>query len=195
MNDKKTYDIMEDDDMLSTEQEIIINEQLLKDNSSEFVKTLMNRYANTVENVSELLDYIPKLAEKQLRMKQSCLNQYSWGMNMLIVDRDIHPGKYTKDDRHMRFCTLYYVCKIHFKNGNAEHNSVACRNFFNEFIEMLKEKKEFDYTNDKDWDWIYSTAGGAEWLEDVIKQHIDPEFMKPNDRNTRWRKQSMIMND
>jgi len=172
--------------MLSIEQENIISEQLLKDNSSEFVKMLINRYANTVENVSELLSYIPKLAERQMNMKQSCLNQYSWGMNMLISDRCAHPGKYTKNDAHMRFCTLYYVCKAHFRNGNAEHDSVACKTFFTEFVEMLKEKKEFDYTNDKEWDWIYSVAGGAGWLESVIKQHIDPEFVKPNDKNMRW---------
>jgi len=175
--------------MLSIEQEIIISEQLLKETSSEFVKTLINRYTNTVENVSELLGYIPKLAEKQLKMKQLYIDQYSWGMDMMIADRHIHPGKYNKNEKHMRFCTLYFVCKAHFKNGNAEHDSVACKTFFSEFVEMLKEKKEFDYTDSKDWDWIYFAAGGAEWLESVIKQHIDPEFVKPNDKNSRRCKQ------
>ncbi len=171
--------------MLSIEQEIIINEQLSKETSSEFVKTLINRYANTVENVSELLGYIPTLAEKQLKMKQSYINQYSCGMDLMIADRYTHPCKYKKDEAHMRFCTLYYVCKAHFKNGNAEHDGVACKTFFNEFVEMLKEKKGFDYTDDKDWDWIYSVAGGAEWLEGVIKYYIDPEFVKPNNKNMR----------
>lgn len=55
--------------------------------------------------------------------------------------------------------------------------------FLDEFVEILKEKKEFDYTNEEDWEWIYTTAGGADWLESVIKQNIDSEFVKP--KNTK----------
>ena len=51
--------------------------------------------------------------------------------------------------------------------------------FFNEFIEVLKEKKEFDYTNKEDWEWMYTSAGCADWLEKVIQQNIDSEFVKP----------------
>mgnify|MGYP003312126579 CR=1 FL=1 len=45
-----------------------------------------------------------------------------------------------------------------------------------------------NYTSEKDWEWIYSTAGGADWLESVIKQHVDSEFVKPEDKVTRWNK-------
>lgn len=169
--------------MLSMEEYKIIEEQLSKDNASEFVKVLMSKYANSVETITELLNYIPKLAEKQLIIKQSRLNQYSWGMDLMIGDRYMHPGKYKKDDSHGKFVMLLYTCKAHFINGNFEHCSVSGRAFFNEFIEMLKEKKEFDYTNDKDWEWIYTTAGGADWLESVIRQNIDSEFVKP--KNTK----------
>ena len=62
-------------------------------------------------------------------------------------------------------------------------NTKLGKAFFNEFVEMLKEKKEFDYTNEKDWEWIYTTAGGADWLESVIKQNIDNEFVRP--KNTK----------
>ena len=44
---------------------------------------------------------------------------------------------------------------------------------------MLKEKKEFDYTDKDDWKWVYSIADCADWLESVIKQNIDNEFVKP----------------
>lgn len=166
--------------MLSMEQYKIIDEQLSKENASEFVKTLLVKYGNSVETISELLSYIPKLAEKQLTIKQKRITQYSWGMDLMIGDRYTHPGKYKKDDVHGRFVTLLYTCKAHFVNSNAEHDSVAGKAFFNEFVEMLKEKKEFDYTSEKDWEWIYTTAGGADWLESVIKQNIDEEFVKPN---------------
>ena len=32
-------------------------------------------------------------------------------------------------------------------------------------------------TSEKDWEWIYTTAGGADWLESVIKQNIDSKFV------------------
>ena len=169
--------------MLSLEQENIIEEQLSKENASEFVKELIRKYSNSVETVGELLSYIPKLAERQLRINQNRINQYSWGMDLLIADRHMHPGKYKKGDTHGRFVTLLYVCKAHFTNGNADRDSDAGKEFFSEFIEMLKQKKEFDYTSEKDWEWIYTTAGGADWLECVIKQNIDNGFVKP--KNTK----------
>ena len=169
--------------MLSMEQYKIIDEQLAKENASEFVKTLLAKYGNTVETIGELLNYIPKLAEKQLEIKQKRINQYTWGMDLIIGDRYTHPGKYKKSDTHNRFVMLLYTCKAHFKNGNTENSSVSGKAFFNEFVELLKEKKEFDYTSEKDWEWIYTTAGGADWLESVIKQNIDSKFVKP--KNTK----------
>lgn len=167
--------------MLDINQYKLIEEELSKETASEFVKTVISKYANTVENISELLNYIPKLAENQLQIGQQRLIQYSSATNMMIGDRYMHPPKYTKKDARMRFCTLFYTCKAHFPLANADRDSVAGRAFFNELVSMLKERKEFDYTNKDDWDWIYSTAGGADWLESVIVQHIDRGFVRPKD--------------
>lgn len=165
--------------VLSSEQEQIIIDQLSKENASEFVKKLIRSYAVSVENISELLSYIPELAGKQLAIKETVIHQYSWATDLLITDRYFHPHKYKKNDECNQFCTLLYTCMVHFKNGNADGQSEACKQFFNEFIEMLKAKKEFDYTNKEDWDWVYNTAVCADWLENVIKQNIDSEFAKP----------------
>lgn len=169
--------------MLSIGQYKIIEEQLSSETASEFVKTLINRYANSVDAIGELLSYIPKLAEKQLQIKQKRINQYSFGMDLLIADRHTNPKKYNKNDENNRFVMLFYACKAHFVNGNSEHASVSGRAFFEELIETLKAKKGFDYTSEKDWEWIYTTAGGADWLESVIRQNIDSEFVKP--KNTK----------
>lgn len=173
--------------MLTIEQYKIIEEQLSKENISEFVKELLVKYGNTVETIGELLNYIPKLAERHLEIKQKRINQYSWGMDLMIGDRYMHPGKYKRDDNHGRFVTLFYVCKAHFTNGNAEHSSESGKSFFDEFVDLLKEKKEFDYNSEKDWEWIYTTAGGADWLESVIKQNIQSEFVKPKNTNVTCR--------
>jgi hypothetical protein len=168
--------------MLTSEQYQIIKEQLSKDNASDFVKELLIMYANSVEKTSELISYISLLADKQLQMKQDKIIRYSWATDLLIADRYSNPGKYvTKNDSRNRFCVLFYTCKAHFSLGNAENDSIAGKAFFNEFVGMLVEKKEFDYTNPEDWKWIYTTAGGADWLESVIKQHIDKEFVKPKE--------------
>ena len=52
--------------MLSLEQYQIIKNELTKETAKEFVKTLLDMYANNVENVSDLLSYIPQLAESNL---------------------------------------------------------------------------------------------------------------------------------
>lgn len=168
--------------MLNLEQYQIIKDQLSKETASEFVKQILVEYADTVAKTSELLSYIPQIADKQLQIKQEKIIQYSWATDLMIGDRYSHPGKYTKKDSHGRFCTLFYTCKAHFSPGNADKDSIAGKAFFDEFIDMLKEKKEFDYTCEDDWHWIYSTAGGADWLESVIKQNIDNEFVKPKDK-------------
>ena len=165
--------------MLSLEQYQIIENELSKETAKEFVKILLDKYANTVENISDLLQYVPKLAEKQLAIKQTVINQYSWATDLLISDRHLHPHKYKKNEENNKFCTLLYTCKSHFKSGTAKGSSKACKDFFNEFVEMLKEKKGFDYTSNEDWRWMYSSAGCAEWLEMVIKQNIDSSFKKP----------------
>ena len=171
--------------MLSLEQHQIIKEQLSKETASEFVRAILISYADTVDKTGELLSYIPKIADKQLQMKQEKIIQYSWATDLIIADRYSHPGKYTKNDSHGRFCTLFYTCKAQFPIGNADKDGIAGKSFFNEHVDMLKEKKEFDYTNKDDWDWIYSIAGGADWLESVIKQNIDNEFVRPKDRTNR----------
>ena len=131
--------------MLSIVQYKIIEEQLSSETASEFVKTLINRYAN-----------------------------------------------YNKNDADNRFVMLFYTCKAHFVNGNSEHLSVSGKAFFEEFIEMLKEKKGFDYTSEKDWEWIYTTAGGADWLESVIRQNIDSGFVKPKNTKSTCRTYEQI---
>lgn len=172
--------------MLSIEQKKIIDEQISKENASEFVKTLIYRYGNTVEAIGELLNYIPKLTETQLKIKEKQIGQYSVATNLMMGDRYKHPIKYKKEQEHIRFITLFYTCKVHFCNVNVESGSLAEKAFFDEFVGILKGKKGFDYTSKEDWEWIYTTAGGADWLESVIVQNIDEKFAKPQ-RRKNWK--------
>lgn len=95
--------------MLSIGQYKIIEEQLSSETASEFVKTLISKYSNSVDAIGELLSYIPKLAEKQLQINQKRINQYSFGMDLLIADRHINTGKYNKNDANNRFVSFIHV--------------------------------------------------------------------------------------
>lgn len=166
--------------MLTPEQYDIINSELSKDNSVEFVKVLLDSFSNNIKNINILLEYIPKLANKILEIKDNDINKYSWAVNMLIADRNLHPHKYKKDEENSRFCVLLYTCNSHFKHGKIEGHSKASALLFNEFIDMLKEKDVFDYTDESEWGWVKNSACCDEWLESVIQQNIDSTFTKPN---------------
>lgn len=162
--------------MLSLHQYKIVSELLEHENIDEILETLILRYATTVERTGKLLNLIPKLAENQLEIKQKAVNQYSWSVDLLLGDRLMHPPKYKKSEDTNRFCVLLYTCRIHFKSGNVDGQSEACKKFFSEFIEALKNRIGFDYTSKEDWKWVSSTADCSEWLESVIKQNIDSSF-------------------
>lgn len=177
--------------MLSTEQSNIIKEQLQQENAHEFVEKLIMSYATDTTKIGALLAMIPKIADRQLQIKQKQILEYVWAFNLLLSERVRYPipqrklrGK-NKDVAY--FPTLLYGCKAHFPIGNCDGGSLAEREFFSEFIEMLKNKAEFDYEDTADWEWICNTADCREWMLDVIRQHVDADFVEPEVRIRSYR--------
>ena len=177
--------------MLSSKQSNIIKEQLRQENAHEFVENLIMSYATDTNRTGELLALIPRIADRQLQIKQKQVLEYVWAFNLLLSERVRYPipqrkskSKH-KDDAY--FPTLLYGCKAHFPSGNCDGGSLAEREFFSEFIEMLKIKLEFDYEDKDDWGWICNTADCREWMLEVIKQHIDADFVEPEVRIRTYR--------
>lgn len=166
--------------MLSLEQINIINEQLQQDNAYEFIKTMITHYAKDVEHISQLLSFIPELADKQIKIRQEKIYEYVWATDLLLGERcryPIHKRKSkNKKEYNPDFPTLLYVCKAHFPNGNCDGGSIADKEFFAEFIETIKNKNGFDYENKEDWRWIFNIANCSDWMISVINQHIDANF-------------------
>ncbi len=166
--------------MLSLEQEKIIYEQLQMENAPEFVRTIILRYSNTTEHMSELLGLIPKIAENRIKEKQKIINDYAFGLDLLIGERYMYPiqkrKSKSKKEYNPDFSILLYAAKAHFPNGNTNGCSIADKAFFNELIETIREKIGFDYENKEDWKWIKNTANCEEWFLKVIKQNIDENF-------------------
>ena len=172
--------------MLSLEQSNIIKKQLQQENAHEFVENLIMGYATDTNRIEELLVLIPKIANRQLQIKQKQILEYVWAFNLLLSERVRYPISQRKSKSKHKddadFPTLLYGCKAHFPSGNCDGGSLAEREFFSEFIEMLKNKAGFDYKNKDDWGWICNTADCREWMLSVIKQHIDADFVEPEVR-------------
>lgn len=172
--------------MLSIEQLNIIKEQLQQKNANEFVEMLIMSYATDTIRIGELLALIPKIAERQLQIKQKQISEYIWAFNLLLSERIRYPipQRKTKSKRKddADFPTLLYGCKAHFPSGKCDGGSLAEKDFFSEFIEMVKSKSGFDYESKDDWGWICNTADCREWMLKVIKDHVDADFVEPKVR-------------
>ena len=154
--------------VLDSTQELIIAEQLKKENISEFLDVLIFRYANDTNRTSHLLSLIPKIAETQLNMMKDKVIEHSRATNLLLG----------YDKRNVDFATLLYVSKVCFPTGNCDGASQVGKEFFNKFINAIKTKKDFDYTSKDDWYWICNVADCEEWMSSVIKQHIDEDSLE-----------------
>ncbi len=177
--------------MLLLEQLNIIKEQLQQENAHEFVETLIVGYATDTIRIGELLTLIPKIADRQLQIKQKQILEYSWAYDLLLAERVRYPIPQRKSKSKKKynpdFPTLLYGCKAHFPSGNCDGGSLAEREFFSEFIEMLKNKAGFDYEDKDDWGWICNTADCREWMLEVIRQHVDADFVEPEVRIRSYR--------
>lgn len=166
--------------MLDFEQTKIIKEQIAKENASEFVQKLILAYCTNTSRMTELLELIPKIAEKGIKERQERINDYYFGMQLLIGERCRYPipqrKSKSKKEYNPDFPTLLYVAKAYFPNGNCDRGSQADREFFAEFIQTIKDKRGFDYENKDDWKWIEDTANCKEWFLSVIIQNVDSEF-------------------
>lgn len=169
--------------MLSFEQIQIINEQLSKDNASEFVKAIILNYCRTVSEVTELLELIPEIAMRGLKERQEKINHYAQATESLLLERSIYPipERKSKSKKTYRpdFAILLYVGKAHFPSGNCDGGSQVEKEFWREFIDCIKQKQGFDYTNKNDWEWIKFIVDCEMWFLSVIHQNIDTDFIAP----------------
>lgn len=169
--------------MLSFEQIQIINEQLSKESASEFVKAMILQYCQTVSEAAELLELIPEIAAKGLKEKQEKINHYAQATEVLLLERSKYPVPERKSKPQKAYNTdfsiLLYVGKAHFPYGNCDKRSQVDKEFWHEFIDCIKHKQGFDYTNADDWKWIKSIADCEKWFLSVIHQNIDKDFVMP----------------
>lgn len=169
--------------MLTIEQENIIRQELSKSTADEFVRCLLDTYSNKLENLSQLLSYIPKLADKSLNIKQREINRYNWSTDLLLVERYDCPPRKRKvrknSDYNPDFPTLLYTCIAHINPDTIDGQSIAVKAFFEEFVDALANKRGFDYNKDSDWKWLDEIANGSLLVTWTIRTYIDKDFVPP----------------
>jgi hypothetical protein len=142
----------------------IIEEQLQKENVSEFITELLIGYSTDVNRTSQLLSLIPKIADMQLKIVKNEVVEHSLATNLLIGATD--------KKQNMDFATLMYVSKACFPYGNCNGASPAGERFFQKFVDAIKNKKEFNYESKDDWHWICDIAQCESWMKSVIMQNV-----------------------
>ena len=169
--------------MLTIEQENIIRQELSKSTADEFVRCLLDTYSNDLENLSQLLAFIPKLADKSLNIKQREINRYNWSTDLLLVERYDCPPRKRKvrknSDYNPDFPTLLYTCIAHINPTTIDGQSIAVKAFFEEFVDAVKNKRGFDYEDKGDWEWLVGIANGGELVTQVVRTYIDKDFVPP----------------
>jgi len=166
---------------LTIEQMSIINAQLKSENVKEIVETLILAYANDLNRTSYLLALIPKIAAKQLQIKDKRIVEFSVACDCLLGERHAYltPKMKIKNFAKIDFATLLQVCIARFPNGNCNGASTSQQVFFQEFIDAIKNKIGFHYDDAGDWDWLCNCIQCREWMISVIKQNINNDFKEP----------------
>lgn len=170
--------------MLTIEQENIIRQELSKSTADEFVRCLLEAYSNELGNLSQLLAFIPKLADKSLNMKQREIYKYSWSTDLLLAERYNYPMNKRKvrknSENNPTFATLLYTCLSHISPETLDGQSIAVKAFFEEFVDALANKRGFDYNKESDWRWLDGTANGSQLVTWTIRTYIDKDFVPPD---------------
>lgn len=169
--------------MLTAEQKNIIHEELLKSTADEFVRYLLDTYSNELENLSQLLAYIPKLADKSLNIKQREINRYNWSTDLLLAERYNYPVSKRKarknSENNPTFPILLYTCLSHINPDTLNGRSIAVKAFFEEFVDALANKRGFDYNKESDWEWLDGIANGSQLVAWTIRTYINKDFVPP----------------
>ena len=99
--------------MLSLEQSNIIREQLQQENADEFVEELIMCYATDTNRIEELLVLIPKIANRQLQIKQKQILEYVWAFNLLLLERVRYPISQRKSKSKQFLDSVCVGCITH----------------------------------------------------------------------------------
>lgn len=133
-----------------------------KDADDAMVYLLQNYARGGVENVRLLLKAIPRIADVAIDQMAETVAMQSQASYWLMFQRNLKP-----DNSGTFFASMLPVCMARFPNGNSVGCCQAERDYFELFLTLFQDKKQFSWEKDKRW---ADTQGYTDYLRLVESQ-------------------------
>lgn len=149
--------------MITQYEEGLLNEILNWNDADEAIEFLIKNYAKgNVANARFLLGMIPGIADMAIEKMTEHASKHSQASYWLMCQRGMEPDK-----SGMFFASMLPVCIARFPNGNAEGCCKAEKDYFEQFLSLFQDKKQFSWEKDRAW---ADTHGYTDYLLLVEKQ-------------------------
>ena len=141
----------------------ILSEIVEWEDADEAVTYLLQAYAKrSVDNARKLLGLIPGIADAAIEQVTEYASLHSQASYWLMAQREMEPDK-----SGMFFASMVPVCKARFPSGNSVGCCKAEKEYFDQFLMLFQDKKQFSWEKDKGW---ADTHGYTEYLRLVERQ-------------------------
>lgn len=133
--------------MLALNEQAIIAEVIQNENAEEMILTLINRFASkSVDNCRVIIRNNDRLIDKMMELQQKQRMEALQAAYMAVLQRE-----FDITDYKTYFASMVPVCQVLFPLGTADGECLALKKYFDEFVNLLHNKKAFDIERDKSW--------------------------------------------
>ena len=137
--------------------------------AGDLVRYMMIQYADrSLTNAQELLAFSNKLVSDIIEKACNRIQELNQATSMLVLQRWVEEND--PNNREILFSIMLPVCKAMFPGGNANGESKADHEYFDMFLDLMRDKKVFDKEKDAKW---METWGYTEYIEKVEKAKVD----------------------
>lgn len=133
--------------MLSPFEEKILDEILGWEDADAAIMYLIKNFAKAdMTNARMLLGTIPGIVDAAIGKVTEFAARHSQASYWLMCQREMEPDK-----SGMFFASMLPVCMARFPSGNSEGCCKAEKDYFDLFLTMFRDKKQFSWEKDKGW--------------------------------------------
>ena len=133
--------------MLLPKEKAVLDEIIGWEDARSAVEYILAEYASKgTENSLHILGQIQNIATILTQQADKKASDYYRAAWFLIAQRTMEP-----DQSGMFFSTMLPVCKAMFPGGKADGHCESMRRYFQQFLDMFRDKKQFSWEKDKKW--------------------------------------------
>lgn len=144
------------------------------------IDDLLESYADNTEKLTYLNERMSQLYISRLQSQEEEICKLRNVIDLLINERSA-VNTWKRQTNFNKFVRLAVICSVVFPNAEESIETKEQEAIFHDFVELLKNKKGFDYESITDWSKPFIKIHDMRlWLTDVIIGWIDPEFVCPH---------------